>query len=81
MPPPRREEGDELASLHSWVHSITSSAIASSVGGTRCREPSPFQVDHKLGPGRLHNRQVGGFLALEDAADVNAGLALDVGTA
>jgi hypothetical protein len=32
------------------------------------------QVDHKFNPGRLHDRQVGRFCALENAARIDAGL-------
>jgi hypothetical protein len=36
------------------------------------------QVDHKLKPGRLDDREVGGFGTLEDAAGIDAKLAIDV---
>jgi hypothetical protein len=35
-----------------------------------------LQVDDELEPGRLRDRQVGGFLALEDAARIGADLAI-----
>ena len=52
-------------------HSITSSARASSVGGTS--RPSAFAVLRlidQLELGRRLHRQVGRLLALEDAVDV-----------
>ena len=69
---PRRrraaEQRDELAPFHS----ITSSARASSDGGTS--RPSAFAVLRLITSsnlvGCLH-RQVGGLLALEDAVDVD----------
>ena len=60
-------------------YSITSSARASSIGGTVM--PSILAVcgvDHQLEPGGLHDRQVRGFSALEDAAGINADLAVCV---
>lgn len=33
-----------------------------------------LQVDDEPGLGRLHDRQIGGLHAVEDAADINAGL-------
>jgi hypothetical protein len=36
--------------------------------------PGGPEVDNKLELGRLHDRQVGGLLALEDAADIVANL-------
>ena len=59
------EQRDELAALHS----ITSSARASSDGGTvEPEHAGGLEVDDQLDFGRLHDRQVGGPLALEDAA-------------
>ena len=61
------EKRDELAPLHS----ITSSARASSDGGTV--EPERLgglEIDHQLVLGRRLHRQVGRLLALEDAIDV-----------
>ena len=55
-------------------HSITSSARASSDGGSM--RPSAFAVLRltiRLVPGRRLHRQVGGLLALEDAIDVARG--------
>ena len=55
-------------SKHS-VHSITSSARASSIGGTvEAERLGGLEVDHQLELGRLLHRQVGGLLALEDAS-------------
>ena len=57
------------------LHSITSSARASSVGGTvEAEHPGGLGVDDQLELGRLHDRQVGGLRALEDAAGIDAGL-------
>ena len=67
MPPPPAEQRDELAAFHS----ITSSARASSVGGTS--RPSALAVLRlitSLVLGRRLHRQVGRLLALEDAVDV-----------
>ena len=60
-------------------HSITSSARASSVGGTS--RPSILavcSVDDQLELGRLHDRQIGGLRALEDAAGVDADLTIGI---
>ena len=52
-------------------HSITSSARASSVGGTvEAERLGGLEVDHQLVLGRRLHRQVGRLLALEDAVDV-----------
>jgi hypothetical protein len=52
-------------------HSITSSARASSVGGTvEAERLGGLEVDHQLVLGRRLHRQVGRLLALEDAIDV-----------
>ncbi len=57
----------ELAPLHS----ITSSARASSVGGTvEAERLGGLEVDDQLVLGRRLHRQVGRLLALEDAVDV-----------
>ena len=64
------EERDELPP----PHSITSSARASSVADVEAKGLRGLEVDDELEPGRLIDRQVGGFLALEDAAGVDAGL-------
>ena len=56
-------------------HSITSSVMARSPGGTSM--PSSLgglQVDDELELGRLHDRQVGGLGALEDVAGIDADL-------
>ncbi len=61
------EQRDELAPLHS----ITSSARASSDGGTvEAEHPGGLGVDDQLELARLHDRQVRGLGALEDAARV-----------
>ena len=58
---------DELAPSHS----ITSSARASSDGGTvEAERLRGLEIDHQLVLGRRLHRQVGGLLALEDAIDV-----------
>ena len=57
------------------THSITSSARASSIGGTS--RPSALAVLRLITSSnlrRLLNRQVGGLFALEDAIDVDAAL-------
>ena len=57
------------------VYSITSSAMASSVGGTvEAERLGGLEIDDELELGRLHHRQVGRLLALENAADIDAGL-------
>jgi len=66
------EQRYELAPPH---HSITSSARASSAGGTFDSErPGCLQVDEKLEFGRLQHWQVGGLRALEDLTAHYAGL-------
>ena len=56
------------------AHSITSSARASSVGGTsRPSALAVLRLIDELEFGRLLDRQVGGLLALEDAVDVDGG--------
>ena len=81
---PRRrraaEEGDELAASHRCsYHSITSSVMASSDGGTSMPSAlAVLQVDDELELGRLHDRQVGGLGALEDAAGIDADLTIRV---
>ena len=53
------------------VYSITSSARASSVGGTvEAERLGGLEVDHQLVLGRRLHRQVGWLLALEDAIDI-----------
>ena len=67
-PPSKR---DELAP----PHSITSSARASSVGGTsRPSILAVLAIDDQLELGRLHDRQVRRLRALEDAAGIDADL-------
>ena len=70
---PRRrraaEQRDELAASHS----ITSSARASRVGGDiEAERLRGLEVDHELEFRRLQDRQIGGFGALENAANVDA---------
>ena len=63
-------------------HSITSSARASSVGGTsRPSALAVFEVDDQLEFGRLHDRQVGGLGAFENAAGIDADLTVGIGNA
>src|SRR5262245_47713276 len=38
-----------------------------------------LQIEHELEPGRLHDRNVGRLLALEDTARINAGQAVPIG--
>ena len=78
---PRRrraaEQRDELAPLHS----ITSSARASSVGGTvEAERLGGLEVDDQLELGGLLDRQVGRLLALEDPAGIDADLTIHVRT-
>ena len=71
------EQRDELAP----PHSITSSARASSVGGTvEAEHPRGLEVDDQLELGRLHDRQVRRLRALEDAAGINAYLTIRIPT-
>ena len=58
-------------------HSITSSALASS-DRRHCEaeHPGGLVVDDQLELGRLHNRQVCGLCALEDAAGIDADLTI-----
>ena len=52
-------------------YSITSSARASTVGGTgEAERLCSLEVEHRLVLGRRLHRQVGGLLALEDAIDI-----------
>ena len=64
------EKRDELAAFHS----MTSSAIARSIGGiVKAERLGGLEVDHQLVLGRRLHRQVGRLLALEDAIDVAGG--------
>ena len=55
----------------SRLYSITSSARASSVGGTvEAERLGGLEIDDQLVLGRRLHRQVGGLLALEDAIDI-----------
>jgi hypothetical protein len=71
--------GNHIARITSGVdrYWITSSAVANS--DSRIVSPSVFAVLRlmtKLELGWLHDRQVGGFLALEDVADIDSNLAI-----
>ena len=56
---------------HRATYSITSSARASSDGGTvEAERLGGLEIDHQLVLGRRLHRQVGWLLALEDAIDV-----------
>ena len=69
------EQRDELAP----PHSITSSARASSVGGTvEAKRLGGLEVDDQFELGRLHDREVGRVGTFENAADVNAMLSVRV---
>ena len=62
------------------LHSITSSARASSEGGTSIPERlGCLEVDDKFVFGRRLHRQVGRLLAFEDAVDVASGAPILVG--
>ena len=62
---------------HRAAYSITSSARASSVGGiVEAERLGGLEVDHQLELGRLHHRQIGWLLALENAPGVEANLAI-----
>ena len=64
---------------HPPHHSITSSARASSVvGHGEAEHPRGLWVDDQLELRRLHDRQVGRLGALEDAAGVDADLAIRI---
>ena len=68
------EQRDELATSD---HSITSSARASSVGGTvEAERLGGPEIDHELDFRDLLYRQIGRLLALEDAAGVDADQAI-----
>ena len=61
------------------IHSITSSAVASRVGGTvEAEHPGGLEVDDQLELGRLHDRQVRRLRALKDAAGVDADLTIRI---
>ena len=60
-------------------YSITSSARASSVGGTgEAKRLRGLEVDDQLELGRLNHRKVGRFLTFEDTARIDANLAIGV---
>src|SRR6516165_10228820 len=60
----------------SFNHLVSSREQAWREGEAKCL--GGVEVDHELELGRLHDRQVGGLLALENPAGVNAGLAICV---
>ena len=62
-----------------FAYSITSSARASSDCGTSRPSWRRLEVDDQLELGRLHDRQIGRLLALEDATGVDAGLTIGIG--
>jgi hypothetical protein len=63
------------APQETYPYSITSSARASSVGGTvMLRGLRGLEIDDQLEFGRLHNRQVGGLSAFEDLIRVKSNL-------
>ena len=64
------DERDELAPFHS----ITSSARASSIGGTLRPSARSWQIYCKYELGRLHHRQVSGLFAFDNSAGIDAGL-------
>ena len=71
---PRRRRAAEQRDKLAPPHSITSSARASSVGGTvEAERFGGLEIDDQLELGRLLHRQVGGLLALEDAIDIAGG--------
>src|SRR5262249_47369905 len=77
-PPDRRpaDERDERAALHS----ITSSARASSVGGTsRAERLGRRVIDNEFELGRLQDWQVSRLSALEDASGIDSDLPIRVG--
>ena len=64
------------------LYSITSSASASSVGGTvRPSVLAVLRLMTQLELGRLHHRKVGGLLAFENSAGIQAGLPIHVADA
>ena len=52
-------------------YSITSSAMAVGLAGLSVQAPLRFGIDHQFELGRERNRQVGGLVAFEDAADID----------
>ena len=62
-------------------HSITSSARASSDGGTvEAEHPGGLRIDDEFELGRLHDRQVRWLRALEDTTGVDADLTIRIRT-
>jgi hypothetical protein len=47
----------------------------------QCSALAPFVIDDELEFGRLHNRQIGGLLTLQDAAHINAAQTIHIGIA
>ena len=73
------EQRDELAAPH---HSITSSARASSVGGTvEAERLGGPEVDHQFELRGAVDRQVRGLGTLEDAAGIDADPSICIGYA
>ena len=73
---------DSRGDCQGHSYSITSSASASSVGGTsRPSALAVLRLMHELEFGGLHDRQVGRLLALENPPGVDAGLAIGIGNA
>jgi hypothetical protein len=61
------------------TYSITSSATARTGWNGQAQRLGGLEVDDQLELCRLHDRQVSGLLALQNAAGVNADLAIGVG--
>ena len=64
---------------HPAIHSITSSARASSIGGTVRPAPWRSWIDDQLKIGRLLDREVRGFCSLENFVHVSCGASTQVG--
>ena len=61
------------------IHSITSSAWTSSEAGTmRLSDFAIFRIDDELELACLHDRQIGGFRALEPSPRLNSDLPVDI---
>ena len=73
MPLPRHRATERTRGA---VHSITSSARASSRGRAFKTAPLAALVEDQLEFGRLHHWQVSGLFALEDATRIDAGLTM-----
>ena len=69
------EQRDKLASLHS----ITSSARASNVGGTvEAQQPRRLEIDDQLELRGLHHRKVRRLGALKNTADIDTALTIGI---